>query len=84
MRACIYARYSTDNQSHETINVQVEKCTKYALEHNLDIVSIFADEAVSGMKSERPELHKLLDDANNKLFKCVLIYDQSRFSCRIM
>lgn len=59
MKACIYARYSTDNQSHETIDVQVERCAKYAQENSIDIVEIFADEAVSGMKSQRPELEKL-------------------------
>jgi site-specific DNA recombinase len=80
MKACIYARYSTDNQTHDTIEVQVEKCAMYAKEHSIEIVEVFADEAVSGMKSERPELDKLFFAANLHAFDCVLIYDQSRFS----
>ena len=80
MKAVIYARYSTENQGHETIEVQVEKCAAYATEHDIEIVEIFADEAVSGMKSQRPELQKLFDMAELKLFNYVLIYDQSRFS----
>ena len=80
MRAAIYARYSTDNQSHETIEVQVEKCADYAQSHDLDIVDVYADEAVSGMKTDRPDFKRLMQDAKLKCFNCVLIYDQSRFS----
>jgi len=80
MKAAIYARYSTDNQSHETIEVQVKKCAEYAEKNNIDIVDIFADEAISGMKSDRPELQKLFKLAGSHLINCVIIYDQSRFS----
>jgi site-specific DNA recombinase len=80
MKAVIYARYSTDNQSHATIEVQVEKCANYAAEHGITIVNIYADEAVSGMKSSREQLNLLFDALSTKQFDCVLIYDQSRFS----
>lgn len=80
MRAAIYARYSTDNQSHETIEVQVEKCADYAQSRGMDVIDIYADEAVSGMKTDRPDFKRLMQDAQLKRFNCVLIYDQSRFS----
>lgn len=80
MRACIYARYSTDNQNAETIETQVEKCAEYAQNHGIDVVDIYADEAVSGMKAHRPDLDRLFMDAGLRRFDVVLIYDQSRFS----
>ena len=79
-KAVIYARYSTDNQNPDTIEVQVQKCADYAESHGLQIVDIFADEAISGMKSHRPELERFFSLLGSKLFECVLIYDQSRFS----
>lgn len=79
-RAVIYARYSTDNQSHETIEVQVERCVEYAKQKGFNIIEVFADEAVSGMKTNRPELQKLFGMAELGAFEVVLIYDQSRFS----
>ena len=80
MKAAIYARYSTDNQNPDTIEVQVDKCAEYAANHGIEIVDIFADEAVSGMKSQRPELARFFACLAQKQFNAVLIYDQSRFS----
>lgn len=80
MKACIYARYSTDNQNAETIETQVEKCVAYATKNGIEIVEIYADEAVSGMKAHRPELDRLFIDAKIGRFAAVIIYDQSRFS----
>ncbi|WMJ83371.1 recombinase family protein [Oscillospiraceae bacterium LTW-04] len=80
INAAIYARYSTDNQNPDTIEVQVKKCAEYAAAHNMRIVDVYADEATSGMKSHRPELDRFFRDTKIGLFKAVLIYDQSRFS----
>lgn len=80
MKAGIYARYSTGNQDHATIEVQVEECAKYAEANSIEIYDVFADEAVSGMKVQRPDFQRLLFAADRKLFDAVIIYDQSRFS----
>lgn len=79
-RAAIYARYSTDRQNPDTIEVQVDTCTSYANQNNIEIVDIFADDAISGMESDRPELSRFFFCAAQKKFDTVLIYDQSRFS----
>lgn len=79
-RAAVYARYSTDNQNPDTIEVQVQKCAEYASSHEIEIVDIFADEAISGMKAHRPELSRFFACAAQHKFDTVLIYDQSRFS----
>ena len=48
--AFIIARYSTDNQNPDSIEVQVEKCTQWCHQNNIPILGIYADEATSGMK----------------------------------
>lgn len=52
--ALIHARYSTDNQNPDSIDVQVEKCTKWCNENNVPVLGVYADEATSGMKDTRP------------------------------
>lgn len=47
--AFINARYSTDNQNPDSIDVQVSKCTQYCNQHGIPILGVFADEAVSGI-----------------------------------
>ncbi|MFZ2538938.1 MAG: recombinase family protein [Oscillospiraceae bacterium] len=47
---------------------------------SIEIIDVFADEAISGMKNKRPELDRFFIALPLKLFDCVLIYDQSRFS----
>ena len=77
--AFILTRYSTDNQNADTTAVQVKKCAEYCREHQMAILDIFSDEAVSGMLQHRPEYDRMMgkyrahDGAD-----VVVIYDQSR------
>ena len=48
MRAAIYARYSSDQQSVASIPDQVRLCQRLCLEHGWTVVEVFADEAMSG------------------------------------
>lgn len=76
--ALILARYSTDNQNPDTIEVQVERCTKYCHEYNLPILGVYADYAVSGMKDTRPQQSRMMEDLKNGVGDTIVIYDQSR------
>lgn len=76
--AFILARYSTDNQNPDSIEVQVEKCSAWCKEHNLPILGIFADMAVSGMKDTRPQYEAMMRQLQQGDADTVVIYDQSR------
>lgn len=76
--AYILARYSTDNQNPDSIEVQVEKCTGWCAEHNLPVLDIFADYAVSGMKDTRPQYDRMIRQLQQGGADTVVIYDQSR------
>ena len=76
--AFINARYSTDNQKADSIEVQVDKCTEWCHEHNIPILGVFADEATSGMKETRPQYEAMMEQLRLGMADTVVIYDQSR------
>jgi site-specific DNA recombinase len=76
--AFIYARYSTDNQNPDSIDVQVSKGAKWCDEHSLPVLGIYADEAISGMKDSRPDYDRMMMHLELGKADTVVIYDQSR------
>lgn len=76
--AYILARYSTENQSETSIEVQVERCTEWCTQHSIPVLDTFADRAISGMKETRPEYQRMMQSLNAGGADTVVIYDQSR------
>ena len=76
--ALILARYSTDNQNPDSIEVQVQKCTEWCHSNNVPILGIYADEATSGMKETRPGYEEMMRQLRLGVGDIVVIYDQSR------
>jgi len=74
MRAVIYARVSTGEQTTEN---QVLELKKVAERNGWDIEAIYED-TISGAKSKRPELDKLLKGVIRKDFDVVMVWDVSR------
>ena len=82
MKAAIYARYSSENQSEKSIDDQVRMCKNYCKEHELIVCEehIYVDEAISGSLINRPGLQALEKAAENKEFEAVMVDDLSRLS----
>lgn len=76
--ALINARYSTDNQNPDSIEVQVAKCTEWCHAHSIPVLGVYADEATSGMKDTRPRYAAMMRDLRDGVGDMVVIYDQSR------
>lgn len=76
--AYILARYSTDRQDEDSIEVQVEKCSRWCDANGLPVLDVFADMAVSGMKDDRPEYSRMMRQLSLGSADTVVIYDQSR------
>ena len=77
--AFILTRYSTDNQNPDTTAVQVKKCAEYCRQHQMTILDIFSDEAISGMRQHRPEYDRMMTQYRAGAgADVVVIYDQSR------
>ena len=76
--AMINARYSTDNQNPDSIEVQVQKCREWCHQNDIPILGIYADEATSGMKDSRPQYENMMMQLRQGIGDTVVIYDQSR------
>ena len=82
MAAAIYARYSSENQRPESIDDQVSACRKLAKLQSLTIADdhIYADQAQSDARLDRPALAALMSTARAGEFDVVLVDDLSRLA----
>ncbi len=78
--AVIYARYSCDNQTEQSIDGQLRVCEEYAQRNNIFILNTYIDRAMSGTNDNRPDFQKMLKDSNRKEWDYVLVYKLDRFS----
>lgn len=78
--AAAYARYSTENQTDNSIAFQFEGIEKYCKSNNLSIIRYYNDEAKSGTNTNRIGFTQLMLDAKEHIFSKVVIYDVSRGS----
>lgn len=78
--AVAYARYSSDNQSDESIDGQLRAIRKYAEANNIIIISEYIDRAKSATSAKRPAFQKMLADAKLKNFDIVIVHKLDRFS----
>ncbi len=80
MKAAIYARYSTEKQSKDSIEDQFRKCRERAEREGFTVYKYYKDEAVSGTSKDRPEYNAMLEAAKEKQFDVLMIDDLSRLS----
>ncbi len=77
MRAAIYCRVSTSDQS---IDMQLSDLRKYCAQRGIEIHREYCDEGVSGAKDRRPALDELMTDAKKKKFDAVICWRFDRFA----
>lgn len=78
-----YVRVSTTEQKLHGLSIesQKEKLKEYAENHNMKIVDWYIDEGVSGRKpiAKRPELQRMVQDAEKGRFKRIIFIKLDRF-----
>lgn len=82
-KAAIYTRLSNDRTEEwraksSSIETQVLSCKEYALNENIEIVSIYTDYEYSGTNFDRPEFQQMMDDIKGRRINCIIIRDLSR------
>lgn len=76
-----YLRVSTETQTEKYgLDLQKQKILDYCEKRRVTIDKWYVDGGYSGSKLDRPEIQKLLDDAENGLIKTVYIYKLDRLS----
>lgn len=78
--AVIYARFSSHNQTEQSIEGQLAECNAYAQRNGYTIVGEYIDRAISGTTDARPNFLKMIDDAQKKQFQYVIVYQLDRFA----
>lgn len=80
MRAAIYARFSSDKQSENSIEDQSRNCERYAERWGMSVVLRFEDKAISGASKNRAGLDGMIAAAMRGDFDVLLVDDLSRMS----
>ena len=80
-KVALYARYSTDNQSVESIEDQFRICREHADRERWQVIDTYYDAAISGASVIlRPGVQSLLQDAQRSKFDIVLAEALDRVS----
>ncbi len=80
MNAVIYARYSSDKQSEQSIEGQLRICHEYAERCGYTVIGEYIDRAMTGRYDDRPEFQRMLDDAKKHQFGYIIVYKLDRFA----
>lgn len=82
--AAIYIRVSTEEQAEQNISIPAQKSRliSYCHSKGWDVADIYIDEGFSGKNLERPEITRLINDAQQQKFDTVLVWKLDRLSRR--
>lgn len=76
-----YIRVSTEKQvMGYSIEGQITQIEQYCQFNGYELVDIYADRGISGKSMNRPELHRMLNDAKNGKLDCVMVYKTNRLA----
>ena len=78
--AVIYARYSSDSQTEQSIEGQMRICEEYAKKNNIVILDKYIDRAMTGTNDNRPDFQRMIKDSARREWNYVLVYKLDRFS----
>lgn len=78
--AVIYARYSSERQTEQSIEGQLHKCNEFAEANDITVVDTYIDRAMTGTNDNRPAFQQMLTDcAKPVVWDIVLVYAIDRF-----
>lgn len=80
MNAVIYARFSSHNQTEQSIEGQLRVCYEYAEREGYNVVGEYIDRALTGRSDDRPDFQRMISDAKKKAFQFVIVYKLDRFT----
>lgn len=81
-KVCLYVRYSSSNQTEQSIEGQIRVCKEFCKRHGFRIVEIYTDRATSASKDieKRVSFLKMIKDSEKQSFDAVVVYKLDRFA----
>ena len=80
LNAVLYARYSSDKQTENSIDFQLRQDRAYCEAKGLRVVGEYIDRAISGTSDQRPEFQRMIRDAKKQNFAFIVVYRFDRFA----
>lgn len=80
MNAVIYARYSSHNQTEQSIEGQLHDNYAWAEQQGITVIAEYIDRALTGTKDDRPDFQRMIADAAKKQFEMVIVWKLDRFA----
>ena len=78
--AVIYARYSCDQQTEQSIEGQLHVCEEYARKNDILILDTYIDRAMTGTNDNRPDFKRMIKDSADRKWSYIIVYKLDRFS----
>ena len=80
MRGIIYARYSSENQTENSIEGQLRECKAFADNKDITLVGTYIDRALSAKTDDRPDFQRMIKDSAKGLFDVIIVWKLDRFA----
>lgn len=77
--AVVYARYSSHNQTEQSIEGQLAAAKKYAEANNYTIIKEYCDRAKTGTNDDREAFQEMLHDCQSHTFTVIIVWKVDRF-----
>ncbi len=71
--AVIYARYSSERQTEQSIEGQLRVCNEYAERNGIKVVGTYIDRAMTGTNDNRKDFQRMLRDCIKREWNTVLV-----------
>ena len=78
--AVIYARYSSSNQTEQSIEGQLRVCNEYAAREGIVVLDTYIDRAMTGTNDNRADFQRMIKDSGKREWDHVIVYKLDRFS----
>lgn len=79
-RAVIYARYSSERQTEQSIEGQLRVCNQFARDNDIVVVENYIDRATTGTNDSREAFQQMLKDSAARSWEYVIVYKGDRFA----
>ena len=78
--AVIYARYSSHNQTEQSIEGQLHDAHGFAEKNGYTVIGEYVDRALTGTRDARPDFQRMIKDAEKRQFQFVIVWKLDRFA----